>query len=56
MTKDEVVILMARALQMSKPIVGSAVASATNEARPVRQKVYDKMSEALDLYKKVWNV
>jgi hypothetical protein len=40
---------MRKALQMAKPVVGAAVAASSNESRPKRQRVYDKIAEALKL-------
>lgn len=38
---------LAEALRKAKPIVGAAVAGASNEARPLRERVYDQMVAAL---------
>ena len=38
---------LAEALRKVKPIVGAAVAAASNEARPIRQKAYDQLCAVL---------
>lgn len=45
--RDEQIEKLREALTFAKPIVGAAVAKSDNEARPQRQKVYTKISEAL---------